>query len=154
MHKMTDMGLTYQSDKTVVKPWNHTATAASRTITIPKTQTVMDVLSILLKMGPLRQNMSRTAIISKLNRLLPNAAPMAKSGVPTMETALIPVPISGNDVAVANITIPTKDLPRPVFKAITSADFVRKLEAPKIIKAARKSSVHKRVMLILVKFLN
>ena len=80
------------------------------------------------KTEPFRQIKSIIPMISKLNTLLPNTLPAAKSAPsapPINVTALTPVPNSGKDVAVASNTTPTKDLPSPVLKAIISAFFAR-----------------------------
>ena len=68
-----------------------------------------------LSMWPRRQYRSISPMINRLNRLLPKASPAARSVSPTMRIELIPVPSSGSDVAVASITTPTKDRPKPVL---------------------------------------
>ena len=81
----------------------------------------------------------------RLKMLLPNASPAARlapAAPPMRVTELIPVPNSGNDVAVANKTTPIKDLPRPVLKAIMSADLVNWVAIPRITAAAMASCSH------------
>lgn len=53
-------------------------------------------------------------MISKLNILLPKTVPMARSGASVSVTALMPVKISGREVAVASITAPRNPLLKPV----------------------------------------
>ena len=83
-----------------------------------------------------RQYISNTTIIKRLNILLPKTSPAARLGAFKLATALIPVPNSGKEVAVANNTTPTKDLPNPVFSAMTSADLAKYFDENKMIIAA------------------
>ena len=95
-------------------------------------------------MEPFLHIKSNTPIIIRLKILLPKASPAARlapDSPPTKRTALMPVPNSGNDVAVANKITPTKDLPRPVLKAITSADLVNCVAVTRIIPAAIASCI-------------
>ena len=87
---------------------------------------------------------SNMPMIMRLKILLPNASPAARlapDSPPTRRTELMPVPNSGNDVAVANNTTPTNDRPRPVLKAITSADLVNCVAVTRIIAAATVNCV-------------
>ena len=87
---------------------------------------------------PFLQSKSSIPIISRLNILLPKASPAARSAPlfpPIAATELIPIPNSGNQVAVAKSTTPTNDLPNPVLNAITSADFVSWVAATNMITA-------------------
>ena len=68
--------------------------------------------------------------------LLPKTSPAAKSGASSLDTAFIPVPSSGSEVAVANRTTPINDLPNPVLVAILSADFAKYFDVNKITVAA------------------
>ena len=89
-------------------------------------------------MEPFFQNISNSPIISKLKILLPKTSPAAKltPSYPDITTTdVIPVPSSGSDVAVANMTTPTKERPKPVLIAITSADLVKYVAEKTIIEA-------------------
>ena len=88
------------------------------------------------------QYASNTTTMSKLNILLPKTSPAAKSGASSLDTAFIPVPSSGSEVAVANKTTPIKDLPNPVFVAILSADFAKYFDVNKITEAAIINCIH------------
>ena len=103
-----------------------------------------EVRLTLLSIGTpvLRQNMSSKPMMNRLNRLLPKASPTARSGASTSVMALTPVPSSGREVAVASKTTPMNDRPKPVFSAITSADFARKFEARSMKPAAARSCIH------------
>ena len=101
------------------------AAADNPITTIESEATNTAVVLILFSMGPSLQNKSSSPMIKRLNRLLPNASPAARFTSPTSAIELTPVPSSGNDVAVASRTTPTKDLPSPVLRAITSADLAR-----------------------------
>ena len=82
---------------------------------IPRAPTRRVVVLTAVKMGPFRQKISSKPMIKRLNRLLPNASPAARSGVPMNVTELTPVPSSGSDVAVASSPTPMSDWPRPVL---------------------------------------
>ena len=99
-------------------------------------------LPTLLSMGPLRQKRSIMPMMSRLNTLLPNASPTARSGALTRVMELTPSPSSGREVAVASITTPMKERPSPVLTAMMSADLARWLDANRIIAAAMRSCVH------------
>ena len=92
---------------------------ASRTMAarISKPESIIDIFVVLdsddRRDGP-RIVSSITPIISRLKRLLPNTVPVARSGESVSVTALIPVKISGSDVAVASMTAPRKPLLSPV----------------------------------------
>ena len=104
------------------------ATIAIKTSNMPNCPIGTDCLVTDLKIDPFFQKISNKPIINKLNILLPKTSPAAKltPSYPDMTvTAVNPVPNSGSEVAVANITTPTKERPKPVLIAITSADLVR-----------------------------
>ena len=116
-----------------------------------KANTISEILSdaiihVLLYTDPRKdrflQYASSTTTISKLKMLLPKTSPAAKSGASSLETAFIPVPNSGREVAVANKTTPIKDLPNPVLVAILSADFAKYFDVTKITAAATINCIH------------
>ena len=74
--------------------------------------------------------------------LLPKTSPAAKSGASRRDTAFIPMPSSGRDVAVANNTTPIKDLPNPVLVAILSADFAKYFDVNNMTAAAIINCIH------------
>ena len=63
---------------------------------------------------------SKIPMIRRLKRLLPKIVPTARSGESVKVTALIPVKISGKDVAVASMTAPRNPLLKPVWFPIVS----------------------------------
>ena len=90
---------------------------------------------------------SNNPIIKRLNILLPNASPAARSAPPDPpmdNTELIPVANSGKEVAVASKTTPTKDLPKPVLKAMISAFFVSCVADIRIVDARAARRTHNK----------
>ena len=142
--RMTPLaGLTLHESMAVVCPWISMAVAARAMTSMPRDPTSTAAMLTLPRMGPLRQYRSNSPIISRLNRLLPKASPTARSGLSAKVMELTPTPNSGRDVAVASSTTPMKARPRPVLKAMTSADLARKLEAPRMMMAAAASMSHR-----------
>ncbi|SVA93790.1 uncharacterized protein METZ01_LOCUS146644, partial [marine metagenome] len=72
------------------------------------------------------------------------AARSAPPAPPIDNTELTPVANSGSEVAVANRTTPTKDLPKPVLKAMISAFFVSCVADIRIIAARPARTTHNR----------
>lgn len=93
------------------------------------------------KEGP-RMVSSIIPIIIRLNMLLPKTVPTARSGESVRVTALMPVKISGREVAVASMTAPRNPLLNPVCSPIVSVAETNHLLVPNTAMALRENMRH------------
>ena len=137
-------GLTYHPLANEVASCTKMAMTTTPVMAIPSAAISTDVIPTAFNRGPFRHIRSSSPMMNKFTRFAPRAFPAARSGSSTRRMELSPVASSGSDVAVASKTTPTKVRPRPVLKAMTSADFTRKCDAARITEAVAASSSHRR----------